>query len=154
MDVKVCQQCGSEYFAHITDCADCNVPLKRPEELESERSEFISDAGEDAVPLMDGKIQELKELRRLLEKEGIKSYISHAPGCKPGGCNSTSLLFVAGCNADAAISRIQRHYDDKNPDYSAHEEEIGEDQCPACGFHAGAEARQCPDCGLALIFDE
>ncbi|MBE9504912.1 MAG: hypothetical protein IME96_12130 [Proteobacteria bacterium] len=154
MDVKLCPQCGAEYFAHITECAECKVPLQRPEELERARAEFVSEVGEDAAPLMEGKMAELKELRRLLEKEGIKTYINHASGCKPGGCNSTSLLFVAKSNAEAAVSFLQKHFAHNNPEPSGHEEDISEDQCPACGFHAGVDAMECPDCGLVLAFNE
>ena len=154
MDVKLCPQCGAEYFAHITECAECKVPLQRPEELERERAGFVSEVGEDAVPIMEAKMSELKEVRRLLDKEGIKSYINHSSGCKPGGCNSTSVLFVGKGNAEAAVSFLQKHFAPNNPEHSDHEEDITEDQCPACGFHAGVDAIECPDCGLALVFNE
>ena len=154
MDVNLCPQCGAEYFAHITDCAECKVPLQRPEDLERERADFISEVGEDAVALTEGKMAELKDMRRVLDKEGIKAFINFASGCKPGGCNSTSILFVAKGNAEAAVSFLQKHFVPDNPEDSDHEEDITEDQCPACGFHAGVDAIECPDCGLALVFNE
>ncbi len=32
-NIKLCPECGSEYYAHISACADCGTPLKMPEEL-------------------------------------------------------------------------------------------------------------------------
>ena len=157
MNVKLCPECGSEYFAHVIDCAECKVTLVTSVEIERERAEeerFAGEVGKDAVAVIEGRVPLLKELRKALLGKGITSFINLSPGCKPGGCNSTSLLFVARKSAEAAVSCIKKHQGEELSESMDCEEEMDDENCPACGFEAGAKTKECPDCGLALVFDE
>lgn len=153
MQTKICPNCGAEYFAHVTECADCGGELKTPGEIkqaEAEKERFLKSADGEAVAIREGGKDWLKELRNVLLDSGISSYISLSPGCAPGSCNSTCLLLVTRESAGLADSIIRGHYKKTHPEMNAHEEFADLERCPACGHHAGADAAECPDCGLVL----
>lgn len=156
MQTKLCPQCGAEYFFHIEVCADCSVPLQDFHEIEKEEKEkarFFEEAGGEIVPVREGSVSWLKEMRRVLLDNGIKSYISLSPGCKPGNCQSTSLLFIAKKDLVNSEKHLQEYYLATHPESAVPDNE-NEDSCPACGHDAPQGVKECPDCGLTLIFDE
>ena len=155
MQTKLCPQCGAEYYDHVNECIDCHVELKSSEEIEKEKREaqqFLDDSEGAAFVIREGETCMLKEMRTLLLKNGIPNILSLSPGCKPGGCSTTSLLFVSERDGEKAEKILHEHYLRTHPEAAA--ELLGpEDACPACGFQAGAAAEECPDCGLVLAGD-
>ena len=159
MKTKLCPQCNTEYFSHIEECADCRVPLKDSHEIEKEdleKERFYSGAGGEIVPVKEGSGPWLKELRLVLFDAGIESCISLSPGCKPGNCGSSSLLFIAKKDYEVAEKCMKDYYLSTHPESSDLNDlsDENEDNCPACGHHAPHGVEECPDCGLALVFDE
>lgn len=154
MQVKVCPSCGTEYFAHVAECADCHVPLKLPEEAARDMEEEPSvsnGVGADAVPIREGILSWLKELRVVLEGKGIPSGINTSnEGCSPGGCGTTAILFVSKEHVEVANTLLEQYYIDTHHEMDEGMGPHGEDICPACGSHTGTDAKECPDCGLAL----
>ena len=150
MQTKICTGCGAEYFAHVDECIDCHLPLKFHEELESQGRG--GEAG-DMSPLREGAGPWLKELREVLREKGVYSCISLSPGCKPGACGSSSLLFVDNNDIAKADIYLNEHYIKTHPE-ALESISVDDDSCPACGHPAGADARECPDCGLALYFED
>ncbi|MDH3972977.1 MAG: hypothetical protein OEV42_01740 [Deltaproteobacteria bacterium] len=156
MQTRLCPQCGAEYFSHVDSCADCHVPLKDFLEIEKENEEkerFYQESGGEIVPVKEGNGPWLKELRRVLLDKGIESCISLAPGCKPGNCSSTSLLFIAKNDLESAEKCLNEYYLSTHPE-SNDVNPVEEENCPACGYHAPEGVKECPDCGLVLIFEE
>lgn len=153
MQTKICTGCGAEYFAHVDECIDCHLPLKLPEELEAEKSQEAEGEASDMSPIREGAGPWLKELREVLKDKGIYSCISLSPGCKPGACGSSSLLFVANSDLAKADVVLNEHYIKTHPE-ALESINVDDDSCPACGHPAGADARECPDCGLALSFED
>ncbi len=156
MQVKVCPSCGAEYFAHFEECADCHVKLKLPEEINErgDEDDFADNPDRDAVPIREGSGPWLKEVHRALQAEGINSTISLTPGCSPGSCSSTCLLFVAKEDVEAADACIKAYYVEAHPEMADDLAIEGEDHCPACGHATPQGAKECPDCGLVLVFEE
>jgi len=148
MDVKVCPGCGAEYFAHITDCADCKVPLKSPEEMN--RHETAT--GGDFLPVREGGVPWLKELREELKKNGLVSHIDLKPDCSPASCNVSGVLLVCENDIERAKELLEEYFLQSHPEMANHLDVDHESQCPACGHHAGPDDRECADCGLALVF--
>ncbi len=155
MDVKICPQCNSEYFAHIESCGECHVSLVFPGELETATSEeeHLLDGSVEVVVLREGTGPWLKELRQVLREKKIAAHISLSPGCSPGGCNTECILVVAKSDTERADGIIHEHFKKTHPELAS-QEEGGEDQCPACGHSVTAEDRECPDCGLSLAFEQ
>lgn len=152
METMVCPDCGDEYFSHVTECAECGVGLVSAEEIkvaETEKEDFLEDAGGEVVALREGDGKWIKELHRVLKKDGIKSFVSLSPDCKPGACKQICLIFVARDKAELAEESIQKHAKSINPDLGEMEK-VDEDVCPACGHHTGKDALECSDCGLSL----
>ena len=155
MEVKVCPECNSEYFAHIESCGECHVPLVYPRELEevSSEEEQLLDGSVEAVVLREGTASWLKEIRKALREKKIASHISLSPGCSPGGCNTECVLVVARSDAERADGIIHDYFKKTHPELAS-QEVGGEDQCPACGHPVAPEDEECPDCGLSLKFEE
>lgn len=151
MDVKLCPGCGAEYYAHVSDCADCGVPLVDPNSGELAGPD--AELGGPTVAIRESSISQLKEFREVLEGSGIASCISASPGCKSGGCGTSSLLMVAEAHVVAANTRLEQHYLECHPEAAILPAEHDEHACPACGFEAAPDTRECPDCGLALALD-
>ncbi len=96
----------------------------------------------------------VQELSMMLTEKGIESSIMLAPGCKSGTCGCKFQLLVAKDDVKNAVASIDEYYIILHPEIKESEEWAAEDKCPACGFDAGAEAKECPDCGLLLIIGE
>ncbi len=96
----------------------------------------------------------IKELSHMLQEKGIPSRISLTPGCSAGKCGSTYLLLVTQEKVQIALDTIEEYYMVLHPEIRESQEWVAQGRCPACGHHTGADARECPDCGLMLIIEE
>lgn len=152
MDIKVCPECSAEYYSHVDECIDCESDLVLPEEIreiEVEKENFLKQSEGDVVVIREGRTDWIKELYQILNDKNIPSLISLSPGCKPGSCNSTSLLIVGKSDGEESDKLLHEHYLSTNPE-ARDESDIEGDNCPACGSEAGPDIDECPDCGLAL----
>ncbi len=152
-NIKLCPQCGSEYYAHISTCADCGVPLKLPEEIEAEREkkpDVAAPPHDEWVAIREEGPEVIRELSDLLTRSGISWRVVLAPGCGTGKCGCRYILLTAKNHARAAHDCIEEFHTQQYPEIKTAQEWEAQGKCPACGYSVGPDAKECPDCGLAL----
>ena len=153
-EIKLCPNCNTEYFSHIECCADCGETLLFPGEKKVVKTEKKphSDTGlEDPVVVRTGSLKWLDELSNVLTDSGIPCVVSGEEGCSKGGCGATYYLLVTAENAAVAHERIEEYCMEIHPEIKDSQELISQGKCPACGCSVGADAADCPDCGLTLM---
>jgi predicted amidophosphoribosyltransferase len=155
--VKVCSTCGAEYSLRAESCADCGGKLVSPEDYE-ERFEPLANE-EEVVLIREGAPRYLKELAQHMTKNGIRASIAFHGG-QPGSCPSGGVrfgLYVPKADHDAAkeIDRVQwlQGAPDHATSFEYKEQEL-QGTCPACETALPKGATECPECGLAVGFDE
>lgn len=130
--------------------------LKFTEKMKKEREKEKTESGENQdewVVLKEDRKEVIQELTPLLFELGIPSKMILSPGCKAGACSAKCVLLVMKKNARAAHTSIEEYYMKKYPEIKVSQEWEAEGKCPACGYHIGANAKECPDCGLVLLFE-
>ncbi|MBE7443889.1 MAG: hypothetical protein HS132_00905 [Planctomycetia bacterium] len=155
--IKLCPECGSEYYAYISVCADCGVPLKMPEEIGKKRDikpDVTAHPHEEWVAIREEGKEGIRELSDLLSRNGISSKIALAPGCSTGKCGCRYLLLAAKKDAHAAHNCIEEFHTHKYPEIRTSEEWESQGRCPACGYCVSPDTKECPDCGLLLISEK
>ncbi len=157
-NIKCCPECGSEYYAYIATCADCDVPLILPEEAEKEQMKERSKkphravtSHDEWVAVREDAIEGIRELSDFLSGEGIFCKVMLAPGCSTGKCGCRYLLLTAREDAPVAHNCIEEFYARKHPEIKTSQEWESEGRCPACGYCVGHGTKECPDCGLRLM---
>ena len=158
-EIKLCPNCGTEYFSHIEYCADCDAVLLTPEENKIAREEKKRQVDKDSwtpVILRKGSLTWMDELYRVLTNTGIPCVVNAEEGCSKGGCGATYCLLVSSQNAEVANDRIEEYCMEIHPEIKDSKELISQGKCPACGCSVDSNAVDCPDCGLTLmiIFEE
>lgn len=157
MQTKICPDCGAEYFAHIENCADCGTALLLPEErakAQEEKKRCMDTTSENSVIVREGSLNWMDELSEVLINSGIPCVVKANDGCGKGCCGDTHHLMVSSEYAEKAIERIAVYYMELHPELKDSNEMINQGKCPACGYAAGADAVECPDCGLTLLIIE
>ena len=156
MQVKRCPSCGGEFFASVTECADCEVPLVSPEEYgRGKRSAAGSlDPAAGTVVVREGQKEWIEELAEVLRSSGVACRIGLAPGCSPGGCGTTYRILVMEEDYRTALAVVETYYRDMYPELAEAQAGMSEGACPACGHKAGMDAPVCPECGLVLVMEE
>ncbi len=155
MQIKLCPECGAEYFASVTECADCDVVLMTPEQIKQEgQVEEISLPGVSEVMAREGEKEWIQELHHVLLDSGISCRVSLPPDCTTGTCGAKHHLLVSKEDAAAAAVRIENYYREMHPEISESETLAAEGKCPACGHPTGHDAKECPDCELILLVEE
>ncbi|MCF6158082.1 MAG: hypothetical protein E3K32_05820 [wastewater metagenome] len=155
--IKLCPECGSEYYAYILTCADCSVPLVMPEEIEKEKNkkpDIAMPLNEEWVTIREEGIEGVRELSDLLTRNDIFCKIVLAPGCSTGKCGCRYLLLALKENAQIAHDCIEEFHTQKYPEIKASQEWESQGRCPACGFSVNPDMKECPDCGLLLIIEK
>ncbi len=146
--VKLCPECAAEYFAHITECGNCEVPLVSPEELKKKPAHK---AQGELIPIMQGELQKMKEIAYGLKSREIECQVLNAGGvgssCSPGGGYA---VFVHMAIAREAVKAADEVYRKLHPELDDMDERYRQGQCPACGADARNAPGVCPDCGLNL----
>ena len=154
---KICPACGAEYYPHIEKCADCGAVLLWPEEqrkAQETRRLAEEKTVENAVKVREGDLGWMSELRAVLLDACIPCMLHSDTGCGKGCCGDTWQLKVSPEDLERAQERIEEYLMELDPEFRTSKELIGEGKCPACGSPVGADARDCPDCGLPLLIIE
>lgn len=150
-NVKLCPECGAEYFAHVAECGGCEIPLVHPEELDKARTTRIEEAEDTLVCILEGPKDRLKEIAYGLKSKGVDSQVlktvSGGSSCSTGGGFGIFVAREAASAAAELMPGIMNNYKDEliNVD-----EYYSQGKCPACGADAMNSPNECPDCGLNL----
>lgn len=156
MNVKICPDCGTEYFAHIQNCADCGAVLLLPEEnrkLQEERKRCREEILDSPVVVREGDLDWLKELYNVLIDASIPCVI-HIDRCKKGCSSHAHQLLVSESDAGRATELVEEHLMRLHPEMQASKDMSDEGRCPACGSPVNPDSVECPDCGLRLLIIE
>ncbi|MFZ1282186.1 MAG: hypothetical protein WAR59_15215 [Ignavibacteriaceae bacterium] len=160
-EIKVCPNCGTEYYSHIQQCVDCSVDLvyKNNNEISSSIDESV-----ELVLIRTDEALFIKEFQRKLDEIGIQSIINveYTPQHKSShghfGTGSYYAIYVS------------KEYEEKARalEHSLWTKELEQDNlkqviilnkennqyCPACNAFVGIDAKECPSCGLFLSVTE
>ena len=167
---KYCPSCGDEYRAEIIRCVACDVELvfrngsRSPGtcSLLDSRELIKISAGDDLALIKRGRLADVKELKRLLEKARIDSIIvGEEAGCAGGCCNSAPFdLHVRAKDFADAQEVLEQEFrrttglaehDFSASSTAAEDHRSGTVQCPACMCSFAPDGDTvCPDCGLCF----
>lgn len=153
-EIKPCPECGSEYYAHVSECDDCGIPLKMSEEIEKKRNnkpDVTAHLHDEWVTIVEEGKEGTSELADLLSRNGISSKIALAPGCSTEKCGCRYLLLTTKSDERAAHDYIGEFHTQKYPEIKTSQEWESQERCPACGYCVSPGTKECPDCGLFLI---
>lgn len=156
-NIKLCPKCGSEYYAHVSECADCGIPLKMLEEFEKKRDnkpDVTAHLHDEWVAIREEGKEGIRELSDLLSRNGISSKIALAPGCSTGKRGCRYLLLVAKRDVHDAHDCIEEFHTQKYPEIKTSQEWELQGKCPACGYSVSPDTKECPDCCLLLISEK
>jgi hypothetical protein len=154
-----CPECGEEYLATTRECADCGVPLggaaaAPPEPEPADELPPVAELTNVRTAAL-GVVQRLSDA---LVERGITHRIEalapddpeerrvRRPDSWPYGIYVREQDVPAAMEVDRAFMRTIMP--DLPEDAGAPAVEGG---CPACGTPVASDARECPDCGLALL---
>jgi len=161
-DIKVCPNCGAEYYSHIEKCADCSVHL-----VYKNDSEISSVSIEDATQLVLIRTDEalfIKDFQRKLAEIGIQSVINveyipqHRSSHGNFGIGSYYSIYVSKEYEEKAKALEHSQWteelmqDNLKQDFNVNSE--NNQYCPACNAFVGIDAKECPSCGLFLTITE
>ncbi|RJR14624.1 MAG: hypothetical protein C4581_13730 [Nitrospiraceae bacterium] len=156
MNIKICPDCGTEYFSHIRDCADCGTVLLLPEEnknLQEERKRCKDKLLEKPVVVREGDLDWLNELYNVLIDASIPCVIN-VDRCIKGCGTHPHQLLVSETDAVRANEIIEEYFMSLHPEMQASNKIRECDECPACGTPVNSDSVECPDCGLRLLIIE
>ncbi len=156
-EIKICPDCGTEYFAHIENCADCGAALLLPEQnrkAQEEKMRCMEKIVENPLVVREGDLKWINELYHVLIDSSIPCVIHVDTACKKGCRGNECQLLVSSKDAEKARERIEEHYMKIHPEIRSSKEMMSQGKCPACGSPVGSDTVECPDCGLALFIIE
>ncbi|WKZ32663.1 MAG: hypothetical protein QY316_12230 [Thermodesulfobacteriota bacterium] len=146
--VKVCPECGAEFFAYVTECNRCESELVSPEEVRGPSLKKTHVPGEGLACVEDGTYERANEVAWALRSAGFEASVLRVPG--GSSCKGSFGVFVERGAASEAMRKIQELWKQANPEIAAAEERIKKGMCPACGALLMGSSEECPDCGLFL----
>jgi hypothetical protein len=151
---KVCPECGGEYQDTAAVCADCEVPLVLPEQIE-ERDARELPLTSRLVLLCTAPIQWIRALAADLAQAGI----GYAIDRRKARSDRLLSLYVrredrqAAVVLDATRMRIDPLETELEPEEELREDVAPEPDhmvCPKCGGEYRLEILRCPDCDVDL----
>jgi hypothetical protein len=162
----VCPQCESEYLPTEELCADCGVALVRPEDLSATGPSEMPSVS-DLTCIRAASVSWVRSLSQRLSEANIRHRIEAIADDGEEGDGSIGRrpnhrmpygAYVHAGDVEAALVVDQAFMRTQIPDLPEGHETSGgaadAESCPACGERVGLETRECPECGLALAFDE
>jgi hypothetical protein len=118
------------------------------------------DTGEATmVPVLKGSLQEMKTLKRVLEKASIAAIIAkNENDCGKSCCGPEMLLYVRSQDIGRANSALRGAYEkatalagyDQSQVDTIFDAGAGTTTCPGCGCQFLPTTPICPDCGLCF----
>lgn len=144
-DVKICPECGAEYFAHVEMCGGCDVALVRP----GEQVERVRPDDGQLVSILQGPQDRIQEYSRVIAAQGMECHVLNPGG---SGCSPAYGLFVNQHDAEDAVRAIEQYTLDMHPELLETDAKLRSGLCPACGASLSnwTTSGECPDCGLNL----
>jgi hypothetical protein len=130
--------------------------VKQPEKKPPDKNPAAKKAPENLTIVARATTEFVRELRAVLERNGLASWTGLLPP-EPGRPQN-GWLAVAAADQARAQELIDAHHDSMIEDERGREAtrraadfDAAETECPACGARfATAGAQRCPDCGLAF----
>ena len=166
-DCMYCPQCGDEYRAEITTCAECKVPLVSGVLMAQGGGKNGAvpvyraiEPHEELVAVRQGPILLIRQLEEYLRSVGLASLIGPGEdGCKSGCRGPEVELKVRASEVKEVYEALaQEHRQNTGlwePEHelagARFEVEVGQAACPACGCLFSADTILCPDCGLRFV---
>lgn len=148
-EVKICPECGAEYFAHVSECRACEVPLISPGDNISKRP-AVSPGGE-LVCIEEGDYDRVTELARGLNRSGVECKVLNIARGGGSSCSGGGFgIFVQQSIAREAVKTVEDLWQKLHPELRQTEERLDAGLCPACGSGLNGSMNECPDCGLYL----
>lgn len=146
--VKVCPECGAEFFAHVIECNRCETELVSPEEARGPAPKKSHDPTEGLACVEEGTYERANEVAWTLRSAGFDVQVLRTPG--GSSCKGSFGVFVDRSAASEAVKKIQKAWNQSHPEVAAAEERMRKGMCPACGALLMGSSEECPDCGLFL----
>ena len=163
-----CPSCGDEYRPGVVSCVSCAVELvsgteklsrlaQEHESLALRSMELTSE--DELVSIRKGSLNDLKYLRKVLEKERIPSLIAgDDKNCGRGCCGPEMFLQIKKDDVEAALQVLAEDFvkstaldsHDLSTAHAVFDEQAAETVCPACGCRFSPTVGACPDCGLSF----
>jgi hypothetical protein len=154
-----CPECGEEYLATALECADCGVALGG---LAATRAAAPASADElpaisELVCVRAAALAIAQSLSQHLSEAGISHRIeavhddNEDGSLRRPGANLPYGVYVRERDTEAAMAVDRAFMRTIIPDLPEEQAAGPEGGCPACGTPVASDARECPDCGLALI---
>jgi hypothetical protein len=153
----MCPSCREEYLATVERCVHCGVALVAAGELPPEEQTDLP-APEELVRVRVENPVWIESLADRLAQEGIASRVelldSDAPVARRHG--APCALYVQSGDAERARQIDEELLRAQLPDLpeGADTGWSEAEGCPACGAAVGADATECPDCGLGFRDEE
>ncbi len=161
---KVCPSCRVEYLHTAEVCSDCGVTLVAPEEVPDTPPDAMPPASE-LVVIRAETASWIDGLGERFEEAGIPHRIELVP--QPAWRGRVCAILVRPEDEERAREVDAVYLRAQLPDLADVEPQEGEedegedgggigplaeadDACPGCGTTLGADASECPECGLCF----
>lgn len=168
--MNICPRCDSEFLDHVSLCSTCHEKLIKAVDrsvLDPANNTLVSKEDllkEETVPLIEGSLDQCRELEKILKKAEIPALVFPAKlGCDDNSatlgssCAVKYLLLVrpndVGRCAQALDGQFQAQVAREGQgDFSREVVDIGQSEitCPACNERGPLKNGECGFCGLFL----
>lgn len=163
-DCMYCPQCGDEYRAEITTCAECKVALISGAHMAQGKTapQYRAIAPhEELVAVRRGPLLLVRQWEDYLRRAGLASLVTPGEdGRCATGCRGPEVeLRVRASEVDQAMAVLAEEHrqstglgqHDESLNGALFEVEVSQAACPACGCLFSADTVLCPDCGLRFV---
>jgi hypothetical protein len=156
-EYKLCPSCRTEYLPVATRCADCDVDLVHRDAVAAEAEHLATfPPASELECVRVAPIAWIHALSEALQQRGVAHRVEHASaedapdGQRPEVFGNAQLfgLYVQSEHAPAARDLDGVIAAQVLPEEAPALAEGEAEMCPACGTALGADAIECPDCGL------